>query len=63
MRALKSIYNFLCGDPFILVFTPLAFVVSGVLLSLGHVRSLVVLPVFVGFIIGGLLLALKKERS
>jgi hypothetical protein len=62
MRILKSIYNFLCGDPFILVTTLVSFVVSGLLVSVVRAPNIIVVTVFVGLIVAGLVLALGRER-
>ena len=62
MRVLKSIYNFLCGDPFILATTLVSFVVSGLLVSVVRAPNLLVVIVFVGLIVAGLVLALARER-
>lgn len=63
MKVLKSIYNFLCGDPYLLLFTPIAFLSSGLLLAGFHASNRLVLPIFIGFLLAGLLLSLNKERN
>ena len=62
-RVLKSIYDFLCGDLAILIATLVAFAVSGVLVWGVHAPRIVVVIVFVGLTVAGLVLSLGRERN
>jgi len=63
IRVLKSIYDFLCGDPAIFIATLVAFAVSGALVSIVHAPRIVAVIVFVGLTVAGLVLSLGRERN
>ena len=62
-KVVKSIYNFLCGDLAILIATLVAFAVSAVLVSGVHAPRIVVVIVFVGLTVSGLVLSLGRELN
>ena len=63
IRGLKSIYDFLCGDLAILIATLVAFAVSAVLVSGVHAPRIVVVIVFVGLTVSGLVPSLGREPN
>lgn len=63
LNGLKAIYDFLCGDAFILVMTAAAFIAARLLVALVNAPNVLVAIVFVGAVVAGLLMTLARERN
>lgn len=62
-KALRAVYDFICGDAIILIMTIGAFVVAGLLVSALHAPDILVVLLFVGAVVCGLVVTLSRERN
>jgi hypothetical protein len=63
MKALKSIYDFFAGDHIIVSGVALAFAVAALLVHVVTTALIVIVAVFLGLIIGGLVVTLAREAG
>ena len=61
--AIKATYNFFAGDMIILVAVIVAFILGALLYNVAHAPNPVTAMVFVAFIVGGLVVTLRRERG